>query len=328
MNRRLQSRSTSGQMLRPASLLVFSAMFAGAGMTQDMGQDTTQNTAQGTGAAFELQPGVVIDKDRGIAFVMNPKGGTDALAIASGEILWHSNDAGRPVAVIEDQLVAQVESSQAGSLELVMIDADSGAVLKTASTALPTGTVARVSNGMGSSFRSWAEIQGGQLAIGWEASKRQLKGTGSAPPQRAASGALLDVSTGTLEPTSKIPAQPKRDREMQSASKLAAVSGRQFLSADGEHVLASEMLEDRWGYRWALFGQDGTPIGQIESTVSYAPFFVAGSVVVYPLPPGARKEGTQLISFPLRLQAVDLESGAELWTREIRDTTFRGPYPP
>lgn len=241
MNRRLHFRFNFG--LNPVCLLVMTAAIAGSAL------------AQRADAAFELQSGVVIDKDSGIAFVMSTKGGSDALDIASGEILWHSNRAGRPLAVIDDKLVAQVESTQAGRLELAVFELVSGALLKTATTMLPADMVASISDGMGSSFRSWAEVQGGQLAIGWEASTKEIKGTGSGSLQRSTDAALLDLSSGSLNPSSAMPARPQRDKEMQSSNRLAAASGRQFLSSDGQHILASELLPDRWGYRWKERGQ-------------------------------------------------------------------------
>ena len=38
--------------------------------------------------------------------------------------------------------------------------------------------------------------------------------------------------------------------------------------------------------------------------------------------------GSQFVDKPLRLRAVDLQTGAEAWEAAVVDTTFRGPFPP
>ena len=43
----------------------------------------------------ELRPGVIVDPQRRVAYVMNPEGGSDAIGLGRGELLWHSNDAAR-----------------------------------------------------------------------------------------------------------------------------------------------------------------------------------------------------------------------------------------
>ena len=61
------------------------------------------------GGTVELRPGVVIDPERRVAYVMNPKGGIDAVGLGRGELVWHSDDAARPLASSGDSVVAQAE---------------------------------------------------------------------------------------------------------------------------------------------------------------------------------------------------------------------------
>ena len=37
---------------------------------------------------------------------------------------------------------------------------------------------------------------------------------------------------------------------------------------------------------------------------------------------------TGLVDEPLKIRAVDLQTGQELWNWQVRDTTYRGPFPP
>ena len=42
----------------------------------------------------------------------------------------------------------------------------------------------------------------------------------------------------------------------------------------------------------------------------------------------SRRIGNEEVSQELSLIAIDIVSGHEIWSREIRDTRYRGPYPP
>ena len=289
---------------------------------------TTVAFAQTARESFDLLSGVVIDTASSVAFVMNPGGGSDAVDLASGEVRWHSDQAGRPLALIDNKLVAQVEATQAGQLDVVVLEATSGSLLRTATTTLPADTVARVDDALGTSFRSWARIDGADLAIGWDASRQLIKGTGFGPLHKTTSAVSLKPDAGTVAPIKAVPTPRKSQPELQGSAKLAGIAGRHFFSADSRHLLASEPLTDRWGYRWQLFTPDGTPLGEVTSLTAYAPFFVAGSVVVYIVQPEMHRVGDKFVVNPLMLRAVDLYTGEEAWIREIRDTTYRGPIPP
>jgi hypothetical protein len=106
----------------------------------------------------------------------------------------------------------------------------------------------------------------------------------------------------------------------------------QILSADGGHVLASERVADDsvWEkYLWTIYDRStGEPIGEFRTFRSLAPFFVSDSMVIYETPPAARQVQGNLIEEPLKIRAVNLPTGKEVWSREVRDTTYRGPFPP
>ena len=71
----------------------------------------------------ELRPGVVVDVQRRVAYVMNPKGGIDALNLNRGNVVWHTDQAARPVGVSGQLLVAQAEVPRPGNdLQLRLLD--------------------------------------------------------------------------------------------------------------------------------------------------------------------------------------------------------------
>ena len=59
-------------------------------------------------------------------YMMNERGGIDRVSVTSGELLWSSTEAAKPLVLYGDLLVAQVESATANRLEIVLLDVLSG----------------------------------------------------------------------------------------------------------------------------------------------------------------------------------------------------------
>ena len=106
--------------------------------------------------------------------------------------------------------------------------------------------------------------------------------------------------------------------------------GRRFWSRDRDFTLISEPLETTGilpRYRWVLVDNIGDTIGEAESMVSFSSFTVAGTVLIYVNPAHNTFENGQENRVGLSVRAVDLNSGNELWVREIRDIRYVGPFP-
>src|SRR5262249_1769751 len=117
-----------------------------------------------------------------------------------------------------------------------------------------------------------------------------------------------------------------------AAERLPGIPEPQFLSTDGRHVLVSKRTGDEsvWDkYTLTIFDR-GTKqrVGGFKPHVSHVPFTVLDSRVIFETGPYARRTRTGVVEEPLKLRAVDLQSGNELWSRQVRDTTYRGPFPP
>ena len=78
-------------------------------------------------SAFELRPGVVVDPAGGVAYLMRPGGGIEKVSLTSGELLWTTQEAAKPLALFGDLLIAQVDGTAAAdALEIVLLDAQQG----------------------------------------------------------------------------------------------------------------------------------------------------------------------------------------------------------
>ncbi len=299
---------------------------------------------------FELRPGVIIDPNAGRAYVARPEGGIEAVALAQGTQVWRSGDAATPLALQGDLLVAQAEPSSSNRLEIVVLDMrQQGRRVSASSVDLPSGVRVSVGETLRGSFTARGMASEADVLVRWDylehiAQALEPKGPeeeqGPGPlvergEPRAESGAFrLSLPSGTATPLATAEGVPLAGRspDLTGADRLRTVPGSQFLSADGRHVLSSERVADDrvWEkYQWTIYNRSsGQRVGELRSYQSQAPFFVSGTLLTHEVGPYQRRDGEKLLEMPLAIRTVDLTAGRELWSRAIRDTTYRGPFPP
>lgn len=296
--------------------------------------------------AVPLADGVLVDAERLVAYVMNPQRGLEAVALDGGALLWSADVAAKPLAAVGDLVIAQAETHQAGRLDVVSFDARDGSPGRlTARVELPDSVTARLEDEPNRSFRLRAALERDELVLTWTATKiggsDELQGylpsaeESQAPSVKASSrlegAAAIDLSTGSVRPLAAAKAAGPRPLEVLT-DRLAGAKGRLFTSADGRHVLASARQDggDPWQrYRWTIYEREsGERLGELAQVSSTAPFLVADARLVYLAQPFFRRQGDDLVGVPMQVRAVDLASGVELWTKDVNDPSFRGPFPP
>jgi hypothetical protein len=289
----------------------------------------------------------VVAPDLGLVFTMRPGGGVEALDLRSGAVRWRSAEAARPLAVMGDRLMAQAEPAGAGSLELVSLDVRSGAARAKSRVPIDAAVTASPVDSARATFRAWAEASDSRLTVRWEHSS--LSGSGVAQGYLPAASEGQAPSLGGGDATFTTDASSLR---LESANARAAMTdesvarpglveasvagiggGRQFLSADGRHVLVSERVASAEfridQHRWNVFDRaSGAKLGSFRSVVSAAPFVVVGRTLYYTSPPHQMRRGDKMLRRGTMLRAVDLGAGTEAWTKAVRDPAFRGPFPP
>lgn len=311
---------------------------------------TSAFAAQAAGKpAAALRDGVVVDTARSIAYVMHPKGGIQAIDLARGTALWRSTGGERPLSLADNLLIAQARPGEDGELRLVALDVRKrGAVSAEADLAMPDDVQAEVHDTLRQAFRVTAAPSREGIVVAWEAEvypslpgRGEREGREEEEAERKASGprkqenlegtALFDPHAGRLL-SLKAGGAPEAVRTV-FASSLSAPGSREarFSSADGRYVLASRRTGDDTSatpYRWTISdAATGAVLGTFPAEVSMSPFAIVGKRLIHVAQPTLHIQGQKLVEQPLRLRALDLATGRELWTREIRDTEFRGPIP-
>lgn len=309
----------------------------------------SQNTeAQDTG--IELRSGVVIDAE-GRGYIMSPDSQVHAVDLRTGDELWTTQAAAKPIGVINDQLVCQAEPKESvGKMQVVTLDSKTGQTKTTTEVAMPAGVLPAVAEGLRGQFSVDLSTMHGDPVLAWQFSPRLPSGLppddtpdGRAPlppipgqgPQGALRGAFrLDLSSGQAESISREQA-PLVSRQpavaMVAAPDRVDVTGDQFLSADQKHIMTSKRVGSpiEWNkYEVTVFDRQGTEIGTFRSHVSHAPFVVVDSKIIYTTNPYTRVTPDGQQSRPLTLQSVDLPSGEQAWEKEVRDDSLQGPFPP
>jgi hypothetical protein len=295
-----------------------------------------------------LLEGVVISPRQGVAYVMR-SGGIDAVNLATGKLRWRSDKAAKPLALVGDRLIAQADSKGRKGLDLVALDARSGAVRDSVRIPLPAGVVASVVDTPAGSFRVRTNSTASELMVSWEATGVGVAAQGyvesvddgQAPDaglQAVTGEAVLDMTSKALtikaEPSIRL-AEASAVRsaiEELSSPAVAGIEGRQFLSADGRHVLVTETVEagsSLYRHRWTMYERaSGARLGTVPALVSATPFVVIGTTLYHSVPAHTVRKDGKLVEHPTSLRAVNLKTGVESWKMAVLETAFRGPFPP
>lgn len=302
-----------------------------------------------------LMDGVVLDSEQTTLYLMNPDGGLDAVEAATGDLLWTTTAAAKPLAVLGDHLIAQADAKTAGELPLVVLDRRGGDVVRTTHAELPGEVFASIDDGPRRTFRVRAAAGDGGLNIAWLATQLTKKGRfqgyipspeeelnpeSQAPQIDAKAQEFLqlegvvrfDPVAGKAASLADVkPAVKPGMSGLREVTLLGDVAGRQFLSTDGRHVLVSEARSDGgpWDrYLWTIYTRSGELVGQLRHRTSMSPFVVTGETLLVESRAHVRLVGGEMVDRPLELAAIDLASGQGLWTKTVRLTEFEGPFPP
>ena len=306
--------------------------------------------------SFELLPGVVIDQQQGTAYVMSPGNKTSAVRIDDGRTIWTTQEIAKPIALKEHRLIGQAEPKNTGVFSVVMVDVKrEGQLIKTNDINLPSHVFASIDQSPDRHFEISTGIKSGQLDLFWQYDKSTAQGIAPTEdttpetdekrqmaPRNAAEanqgGFRIDMSTGRNSPLAQSQVRQfnlQEDQEtktVQLGEKISKLKGFRSFSADDKHVLISEkigndLLLNR--YRWRVYEiESGRLLGEVMSHAAAARFYVSGSTIIHEaMPMTVRTAEDKLEELPLRLVGASLKSGKELWSKPVRDTTYRGPLP-
>ena len=313
-----------------------------------------------------MSPGVVVDLAAERLYMMSPKGGIDAIGLASGNLLWTSRAAGKPLAMFDDRLAAQAEAvGGSNSLPIVLLDTKSGRVISTIAVPMTAGAMRpSIDDGMAAASSVQGRVVSDGLLVSWTVIGRPLSPIPKPVNVRNDSGAaLINLQTHNVTTLASDQAEAMlRGKTSAATPSLSGTEGVYFppQRADGSFVSvklgAASAGQHAVMKRWS---ETGEPLPDIElgpGFVAYAIssdqsllLIISGAAgprylwSIYAIASGERVGEVRLpdssaqsffvwhstlIYRSSALHAVDLKTGTEIWTRTLRDTSYHGPFPP
>lgn len=295
------------------------------------------------GDALPLADGVVVDGDRGLAYVMSPRGGIEAIDLASGAVAWRSEKGARPLAVVGERLLTQNEPGVRGrGLALATLRLDRGGAFERGFAApLPAHVTASVVDHRGGTFRLTPAASGSEVLLRWTATIFPSRGAlwsekdGNAAARVEEGVVRIDPAAGRAVAMSAAEAAAWNGAVQAGALReLARGAGgeRRFRSVDDRHEVASASRlgdDGRPRFTWSLSEvATGRELSGIEMSRALLPFLVAAGRLLVVAPPEGRAANGRMEQEPQRLSAYDESAATELWTVALRDVRYHGPVPP
>jgi len=320
------------------------AIFIGLIISINISCSSFQNQSSKNG--FQFIPGVVVAPDRNEAYIMNPDGGIDAIDLSSGEVLWMTKEASKPLALNGNLLICQTDETSGtkkkNRLVLVALNIhDYGNPVAAGRMDLPPEVIVSIDEKLHNSFFVSAKPSGRDAVIFWEYIYHPRKGVRSKRERTKTNTSItngtlvLDLTSGVMSllstNTELAAPKPYQLQSVDKTKRIVDVKGHQFISMDDNIILNSERIDNGtvWNkYKWTIFDRStNEPLGEMRNHKAATPFFMAGSVIIYNTNPFMRRINNKLVAESTKIRGADLKTGQELWSKEIRDTIYYGPFP-
>ena len=314
-----------------------------------------------------MSPGVVADPGAERLYLMNPKGGIDAIGLASGNFLWTSKAAGKPLAVFDGRLAAQAEAvGGSNSLSIVLLSTKSGRVISTIAVPMVAGAMRpSINDGMVAASSVQARVVSDGLLVLWTVTGRPASPIpGPANVRNDSGAALINLQTHNVTMLASHQAAALLPGKTSAAMpSLSGTEGLYFPPEPASRFFVSVKLgaasagQHAVMKRWSV--DSGEPLPDIELGPGFIAYAISADqslLLVISGPSGPRylwslymiDSGQRIAEVRLpdasaqsffvwhstliyrsaALRALDLKTGTEIWTRTLRDTSYHGPYPP
>jgi hypothetical protein len=172
-----------------------------------------------------LLPGGIADPAGRVGYLSSAAGGIEALDLKTGEVLWETVEAQRPLLFSGSRLVAQAGLKRNRVRVLVFEGQTGECVLESDPVVLPAWVVAGTAPGR--SFNARWRLERNQVVLAWEA-EASYAGTGrptaeqqAAARKHAAGVARIDLDTGLVELGPAEHAKPEPPQPAKEVEKMA-----------------------------------------------------------------------------------------------------------
>ena len=283
-----------------------------------------------------FRDGVVVDIAQKTIYIANSESNIEAIEFETGRTQWQSATSGRPLCLIDNKLVVQLDQNEDRATILFgeLNTRENGILENEEKIDVPSEVRASIRNSVDGTFNITPYVVNGQFAFDWTYFPPVSGDYNEEEETVRQSGVVLfDGSNYSVADTNSLPGGYNQMSIL--ANKEQQVSQEntlQYISRDGKHLLvASKDMESTAfrNYKWEVFDlTTKRSIGALQSHVSYASFVVIGNHLLLERGPFETFDKDKVNKTPLQIALFDLRNGQEIWKRDILDTTYRGPSPP
>jgi hypothetical protein len=304
-------------------------------------------------SVFKLGSVAVVDVTRHRLYAMDVDGGTQAVDLSTGKKIWMNTSSSKPIGVVSDRVICQMgQGNNENDLNLIVLDSATGEKISSGAITLPQGIRASIHDTLKGHFAAVAnKAPDGNALVNWVFIKRPLRGI--APHTRAIlqesakgvsvvdstqpdRGTLrMDLATGTLSLVSSVGLKEQETGRQDALGFTVEPNktlGQGFLSGDRRDILVAERTGSPTKaepYILTIYDRiSRARIGQIRSHFSVVPFFINDSEVIYESATYNQRTEQGFIEQPHRLVAIDLKTGSQVWSLQLGQTDYTGPFPP
>lgn len=289
-----------------------------------------------------LRTGVILEPSSKSVMVMLPAGGIAAVDMATGRTKWSSSSADKPLAIKNGQLLSQQKVNKKGLLALAYQSIETGDIKSTVELTMPRDVMANVINGTGTHFQIATSSASSDNQLHWSFKGKKVKGAAVESnvilkqgfnknrPQQIIKQGMINLDFSNFQATTaELNDQHTPTKAAIEKRVLSNVAGRQFLSQNGQHVLASVRTNSNKSisYDWNVYSLNGELLSSFESPHSYAPFVIEGNLMFIIEPETGRFESGKLTKNSPLLKAISLETKSPVWQYAIRSTQYFGQLP-
>ena len=185
-------------------MLVIMLLVTGCATAGDRDRAGSSNRGQGR-SSFELGPGVIVAGNEPMTYVMGRGGEIEAIDARTGDSVWRSSLAAKPLAVLGSSLIAQAVAKRPGVLPIEVLDLSNPETPPLSiEVPLPAGVFAFIDQPLGISFAVEARDEAGVVVVSWSYLEQHVSSVAPAPGtspilRRAEGGARFDIESGELQ---------------------------------------------------------------------------------------------------------------------------------
>jgi len=285
---------------------------------------------------FQFRDGVVLDTKRNEIYISNAEAFVEGLDLTSGEKKWTSKLSGRPLFIKNDILFVQVNKKRPSpELEIIGLNLNrQGAIESTILEKMPKGVMVRFMDSPEGSFHLIPRSIDSEIILEW-IYRYPISGDylSDEKPQVERGFLLFNGDSFDDIKSSDMPKNYNYNPIIPAkGSRVQNEKGQQFLSKDKTSILVSSFSSKpgiERNYNWRIYDRRTKKTkGMLKSNVSYAPFIVRKSIVIFEKPAYVLFEKEKTTNYPLQLVWYDFNRKKILNSVYILDDTYRGPTPP